>query len=410
MKQPPHPAAEVFPMLDDDELDELAADIGAHGLLMPLLVGQLNGEHVLVDGRNRREACRRAGIVSNYTLLSDGEDLSARILSENVYRRHLTQGQRAIVIAKLFATNKLTQEAASKQTAVKRARIAKAAVVLKHAPDLANSILAGSISLGNAYEEARIRKGRADTHESRFKSLKAAAPDLAELVVEGQLNLEEAQAALDQRVSQEGARIFVTNNAGHALPVGNINRRHMSKGQRAKENPNSGISAMTAQRRYMSKGQRALVTARLSDFLTTREAGTLSGTNRDYISRARTVDNAYEEARLRRGQRAIVVAKVTRNLSVRQVAEEVWSETDHGASGRWWRRKSVKKLYGERVKPGLRPKENWPRVWFPNRPPVWSTSLQLWTHTQQLLRRLWHSRCGPREQLAGIASIAREGN
>jgi hypothetical protein len=109
----------------------------------------------------------------------------------------LTQGQRAIVIAKLFATNKLTQQAASKQTDVKRARIAKAAVVLKHAPDLANSVLGGSISLDNAFEEALIRKGRSETHESRFNALKAAASDLAELVIEGQLSLEEAEAALD---------------------------------------------------------------------------------------------------------------------------------------------------------------------------------------------------------------------
>jgi len=97
----------------------------------------------------------------------------------------MTQGQRAIVVAKLFVTNNLTQETASKQTDVKRARIAKAAVILKHAPDLGNSILAGSISLDNAYEEARIRKGRAESHESRFDSLKAAAPDLADMVTDG---------------------------------------------------------------------------------------------------------------------------------------------------------------------------------------------------------------------------------
>jgi hypothetical protein len=36
---PPPPAAELFPMLPDDELEELAVDIRTHGLLMPLLVG-----------------------------------------------------------------------------------------------------------------------------------------------------------------------------------------------------------------------------------------------------------------------------------------------------------------------------------------------------------------------------------
>jgi ParB-like chromosome segregation protein Spo0J len=40
---PPHPAADVFPMLDDDELDELAADIAANGLQLPLVVHELDG-------------------------------------------------------------------------------------------------------------------------------------------------------------------------------------------------------------------------------------------------------------------------------------------------------------------------------------------------------------------------------
>jgi ParB-like chromosome segregation protein Spo0J len=40
---PPHPAADVFPMLDDDELEELAADIKRHGLQQPLVVGELEG-------------------------------------------------------------------------------------------------------------------------------------------------------------------------------------------------------------------------------------------------------------------------------------------------------------------------------------------------------------------------------
>jgi ParB-like chromosome segregation protein Spo0J len=78
-------------MLPDDELEELAADIRANGLIMPLLVGRVDGQIVLVDGRNRREACRRAGITPSYTLLLDGEDLPARAISENIYRRHLTK-------------------------------------------------------------------------------------------------------------------------------------------------------------------------------------------------------------------------------------------------------------------------------------------------------------------------------
>jgi hypothetical protein len=62
-------------------------------------------------------------------------------------------------------------------------------------------VRSGAISLNNAYEEARVRKGRSETYESRFNALKSAALDLADRVTDGPLNLEEAQAALDQRVS-----------------------------------------------------------------------------------------------------------------------------------------------------------------------------------------------------------------
>jgi hypothetical protein len=59
-------------------------------------------------------------------------------------------------------------------------RIAGPRSALTHASDLADSVVNGSISLENAYEEARLRKGRSETHESRFNVLKAQAPDLAE--------------------------------------------------------------------------------------------------------------------------------------------------------------------------------------------------------------------------------------
>jgi hypothetical protein len=86
-----------------------------------------------------------------------------------------------------------TQRQLAGQNSLSKGLIGNAAVVLKHAPDLADSVLNGSISLDNAYEEARIRKGRAETYESRFNALKAAAPGLAEMVTDGPLNLEEAK-------------------------------------------------------------------------------------------------------------------------------------------------------------------------------------------------------------------------
>src|SRR4051812_25489641 len=92
-----HPVASLFPMLDDDELDDLARDIREHGLIHPIV---LNTDGMLIDGRNRLEACSRARIDPTYTIF-DGDPIPY-ILSSNVARRHLSQGQRAMAVAKAF--------------------------------------------------------------------------------------------------------------------------------------------------------------------------------------------------------------------------------------------------------------------------------------------------------------------
>src|SRR5262245_6875840 len=91
-----HEVAALFPMLAEDELDELAADIAAHGLHEAIV---LDPNGVLLDGRNRLEACRRAG-VEPYFWTYTGDDVAAFIVSTNIHRRHLTQGQRAMAIVK----------------------------------------------------------------------------------------------------------------------------------------------------------------------------------------------------------------------------------------------------------------------------------------------------------------------
>lgn len=59
-----HPYADEFPMASEDELDALAENISTVGLIHPVVIartvaGAPDGR--LVDGRNRREACQRAG-------------------------------------------------------------------------------------------------------------------------------------------------------------------------------------------------------------------------------------------------------------------------------------------------------------------------------------------------------------
>lgn len=192
-----HPVAALFPMMTDEELDDLAADIAANGLIHPL-VRDADGQ--LIDGRNRAEACRRAGVEPRWEEL-DGRDAVAYILAANVQRRHLSKGQTAMAVARACV---LTQNGSMRDVAraagTSAARIAYAAVVLDHAPDLADAVLSGAVPLDEAYTAARQRKEAAASLEARFGRLQVTAPDLAALVVEARMSIEDAVAAAADRV------------------------------------------------------------------------------------------------------------------------------------------------------------------------------------------------------------------
>ena len=84
-----HPIAEIFPLLESDELERLAADIKANGLHHSLWTY----EGKILDGRNRWLACQIAGVeprVRKY----EGASPFAFVVSENLERRHLSVTQR----------------------------------------------------------------------------------------------------------------------------------------------------------------------------------------------------------------------------------------------------------------------------------------------------------------------------
>jgi hypothetical protein len=67
MKSPPkpykfHPACLAFPLLPEEELQELAEDIKLRGLLHPIVV--FHGQ--ILDGRNRLAACEVAGVAPRF--------------------------------------------------------------------------------------------------------------------------------------------------------------------------------------------------------------------------------------------------------------------------------------------------------------------------------------------------------
>lgn len=203
---PVHPAAEAFAMLDEEDLAELAESIKADGLQFPLVVQKYNGEVVLIDGRNRRVACQRAGVKPTIKWLPPSEDPVSYIYATNITRRHMTKGQRAMATAKLFPVAEQGKRTDLGSTSLKINEVAESYVrmaraVLHHAPALVDSVLSGAKPLAEAYSEAQNRKKEGESTEARFAKVQAADPDLARSVAEEEITLVMAEAELKERAT-----------------------------------------------------------------------------------------------------------------------------------------------------------------------------------------------------------------
>jgi hypothetical protein len=143
-----HPAADVFPMLSEDELRRLGEDIQKNGLKesvalwSPRLVG--GQPQYLLDGRNRLDAMELVGMSTVaerpigsgrwwVTISSNGRDAveylygdstsnpvpdpASYVISKNIHRRHLTKEQQAdLIIKALEAGNRCANLARSTTT------------------------------------------------------------------------------------------------------------------------------------------------------------------------------------------------------------------------------------------------------------------------------------------------------
>lgn len=97
----PHPIALVFPEIDADTFNDLVASMRTRGFdsLHPIVLYQ--GQ--ILDGRNRYRAARVAGVEPVYREFEGSVEEAAEFsLRENLHRRHLTPGQRALIVDDLL--------------------------------------------------------------------------------------------------------------------------------------------------------------------------------------------------------------------------------------------------------------------------------------------------------------------
>jgi predicted RNA methylase len=166
-----HPAAEIFPMLSDEELDSLAVDIKAQGLLHPLVMYK----GVLLDGRNRLAACKIAGVEPKFTQY-EGESPVSFVIGVNIQRRQLNEGQRMIIGMQIKPM--LAEEAMHRMKAGVRDpganvhqgnRAPRASEIAGDRVGVSGRMISYGEQIQREYPEGieRIKRGEATVHEIR---------------------------------------------------------------------------------------------------------------------------------------------------------------------------------------------------------------------------------------------------
>lgn len=149
-----HPLSELFPLMQGREFDELVADVNANGLREPIWTY----EGQILDGRNRWRACEAAQLAHRPMRAYEGDNALRFVISLNLHRRHLDEGQRAAVGAKLATMKQgartdiaqiqaMSQDEAAETMSVSRSSIQAATKVRNEGePELFAAVEAGQIA------------------------------------------------------------------------------------------------------------------------------------------------------------------------------------------------------------------------------------------------------------------------
>lgn len=219
-----HPAADLFPLIVDDQLRELAEDIRHNGQQEPIWMH----EGQLLDGRNRAVACALAGVepLTQEWEPRAGETPATFVMSRNVHRRHLSASQRATLavrLAKVIAGERSERKKAEAETEetpqplpefmTRRPSVPPAPA---HEEDTASAPLSSPFALpgaaergekvkqGRVREQAAASMGVSTGYVNDAANLEKAAPEMFNRVMRGEVSIPEAQKQVVAKHIEQG--------------------------------------------------------------------------------------------------------------------------------------------------------------------------------------------------------------
>ena len=138
---------------DKEKLAELAASIGEHGILQPLVVtARSDGTYELIAGERRFRAAQRAGLTEVPAIVRDADERQKMELAliENIQRHDLNVIEEAKAYQKLAHTYGLSQEEVAQRVGKSRSVVANRLRLLTLPITILKALSEGTISEGHA--------------------------------------------------------------------------------------------------------------------------------------------------------------------------------------------------------------------------------------------------------------------
>jgi protein gp37 len=177
-----HPACLAVPDIASDDLDALCKDVAENGLRHEIVLTK-GGD--IIDGRNRLRACHAAQVEPRFKRVAT--DPWHVAYSENIARRHLAVGQKAMFgaiwkqyealeakerkkrkpksVPEKFPEQKAdARDKAGERVGVSGKSVDKAEKIIEVAPDVASKVMSGEITLEAGFKEVKKRESASQSH------------------------------------------------------------------------------------------------------------------------------------------------------------------------------------------------------------------------------------------------------
>ena len=175
-----HPVAELFPLMTEDQIKELAENIKSNGLKNSIVLL----DNKILDGRNRYRACQLVDVDPKTTEYK-GKDPLSDVISWNLHRRHLNESQRAVVAAKLANMKEgapikntaqicavISQPGAAHKLNVSRRIVQDAKAIMRDDPERIKDIESGKKTVNETKREISREKVKANLNDIKVKKAK----------------------------------------------------------------------------------------------------------------------------------------------------------------------------------------------------------------------------------------------